>query len=53
VGLTRSRILGILLVLAGAALGVIGVALFSVPLAVVLAGVLVAAIGISLVIEVR
>ena len=50
-GLTRS--LGILLVLAGAVLGIIGVALFSVPLAVVLAGVLVAAIGLSLAIEVR
>ena len=48
-----SRILGIFLVLAGAVLGVIGVALFSVPLAVVLAGVLVVAVGLSLAIEVR
>jgi Na+-translocating ferredoxin:NAD+ oxidoreductase RnfA subunit len=48
-----SRILGILLVLVGAVVIVAGVALFSVPLATVLAGALVAAFGLSLAIEVR
>ena len=52
-GLTRSRLLGILLVLAGAVAIVAGVALFSIPAALVLAGSLVAAVGLSLVVEVR
>jgi hypothetical protein len=50
---TRSRALGAFLVAAGAVLAIIGVALFSVPIAVILAGVLAGAIGLSLVIEVR
>jgi len=50
---TRSRILGVVLIAAGAILAIVGVGLFSVPLAVVLAGALIVAIGLSLVIEVR
>jgi hypothetical protein len=50
---TRSRILGALLVTAGAVVITVGVGLFSVPLAVVLAGSLIAGLGLSLVIEVR
>ena len=50
---TRSRFLGILLVLVGAVVIVAGVGLFSVPLAVVLAGSLLAGLGLTLAIEVR
>ena len=50
---TRSRLAGAFLVAAGAVIALVGVALFSIPVAVVLAGILTAAIGISLVIEVR
>lgn len=52
-GLTRSRLLGIVLILAGGVAIIAGVALFSVPAALVLAGALVAVVGLSLLIEVR
>jgi hypothetical protein len=51
--LNRSRILGLLLVLAGALAVVVGVGLLSVPAAVILAGVLVASLGASFLVEVR
>ena len=51
--MSRSHLLGLLLVLAGAVTVTVGVALFSIPAAVVLAGLLVAAFGVSLLIEVR
>jgi len=50
---TRSRILGVVLIAAGAILAIVGVGLFSVPLAVVLAGALIVGVGLTLVIEVR
>ena len=50
---TRSRILGVVLIAAGAILAIVGVGLFSVPRAVVLAGALIVGVGLTLVIEVR
>ena len=52
-GLTRSRLAGALLIVCGAVLLVIGVGLFYPPAAVIIAGLLVAALGLSLTIEVR
>jgi energy-converting hydrogenase Eha subunit E len=50
---TRSRLAGAVLVVIGAIAVTVGIALFSVPAAVVLAGFLITAVGLSLVIEVR
>jgi hypothetical protein len=48
-----SRLLGILLILLGAVAVIVGVGLFSIPLAVILAGILTVVLGLSLAIEVR
>ena len=50
---TRSRILGVVLIAAGAILAIVGVGLFSVPIAIVLAGLLIVGVGFGLLVEVR
>jgi hypothetical protein len=50
---TRSRILGAVLIAAGAILAIVGVGLFSVPIAIVLAGLLIVGVGFGLLVEVR